>query len=142
MPPANAMTGFLYRAASCATPTGALPIAVCASMRPSPVTTRSAARIFSASPVSSMTICTPDSRLAPRNVRRAKPMPPAAPEPGYDASLSEKTVLASDAYSRSQPSMRRMLSASAPFCGPYTALQPFSPHRGFSTSHATRNVQS
>lgn len=141
MPPANATTGFPYRFARRATPAGALPIAVCASSRPSPVTTMSAARIFSASPVSSRTIETPGSSDAPRKVRSAKPMPPAAPEPGKSASLSGNTALARAANPRSQPSIFGMSAAFAPFCGPNTALQPSGPQSGFSTSHAARNAQ-
>ena len=141
-PPAKASTSLPCRFARRATPAGALPIAVWASRRPSPVTTTSAARIFSSSPVSCITISMPGTSDAPRKVRRAKPMPPAAPEPGKSASLSGNTAFVRAAKARSQPSILRIRSASAPFCGPNTALHPSGPHSGFSTSHATRNVQS
>ena len=67
--PATASTvGQPWALARRATPTGALPMAVCPSRRPSPVITRSAPARSSARRVSSRTIRMPDSSSPPRKV--------------------------------------------------------------------------
>jgi sec-independent protein translocase protein TatC len=69
---------FVFAAA--ATPTGAFPIAVCASVRPSPVTTRSASSRRAARSSSSATRSNPATRSAPA-AASPPPRPPAAPPP-------------------------------------------------------------
>ena len=73
----------------------------------------------------------------PRNSRKAKPSPPAAPDPGTSAFPPETAAKCASAASSSAT-----ISGVAPFCGPNTALAPRSPQSGFPTSHAMRKTHS
>ena len=77
-------TGDLMRASSAAriTPAGTLPCSDCSSKVPSPVTTRSAPRIWSSNPTASITASTPGRKDAPQKASNPNPSPPAAPAPG------------------------------------------------------------
>ena len=61
-----------------------------------------------------------------------KPMPPAAPAEGIDASFALP-----DTSERcfNPASSRAIMATFAPFCGPNTFAAPVSPSRGLSTSH-------
>ena len=84
----------------------------------------------------------PGSSTPSKNAANANPQPPAAPVPGLKASAFLNFRLAIEAYCASHRSILRIISSSAPFWGPKTALHPFSPHKGLVTSQAIRNSHS
>ncbi len=71
-----------------------MPIIVCPSRHPSPVITRSAVLTYSVKPVSFNISPAPGSKLAFKNARNAKPMPPPAPDPGILPSAAGFTFFA------------------------------------------------
>ena len=79
--PAIPITGTLNCFATDATPSGALPPAVCESMRPSPVITSAAPCTACARWTAFNTISMPGLISALRNTAAAIPIPPAAPPP-------------------------------------------------------------
>ena len=89
--PEKANTGFPYFLAMAATPTGALPFALCESSLHSPVITISESFICSSSLVSDITRPIPETSSPERYSLNANPIPPAAPTPGYSASASGKS---------------------------------------------------
>src|SRR5207237_1282259 len=74
------------------------------------------------SPAASTTSGAPLTRLAPRNAIRPAPAPPAAPAPGTPATSLPRSRAITSASRPSARSSSWTAWASAPFCGPYTAL--------------------
>lgn len=79
--PPMAMTGMPFRAACLRTPAAVFPAAVWASIRPSPVMTRSAPSRSESNAMASSTISIPAVSLAFKKALKAPPNPPAAPAP-------------------------------------------------------------
>ena len=105
-PPERQITGTPWRRATAATPTGALPMAVWKSVRPSPVRTSVAPSTSSSNPVASSTISTPGRSRAGVKSRRPAPRPPAAPAPGMVAT-SRPVATAADAREARQGQVER-----------------------------------
>ena len=115
--PASTMTLQPQALARRAIPTGALPIAVCPSKRPSPVTTISAARSSDSGRTASSTISTPRRSVPFRYDAKAKPSPPAAPAPGCSRRSVPSVTAVMSARCASAASSLRTVAGSAPFCG-------------------------
>jgi len=112
------ITGTPWRLATAATPTGAFPMAVWKSVRPSPVMTRSAPWTRASKPVVSSTMATPGRRLAGVKNSRPAPRPPAAPAPGSSAMSRPVAALATSAKTPRAASSSCTISGVAPFWGP------------------------
>ena len=141
------MHGTPAAAARFATPSAVLPKAVWASIRPSPVMTRSARSSRAVNSVASISSSTPgrsaNDRNRPWTASNAKPTPPAAPAPGCPARAGPRAPRARRPRRHSARRATRCPSGVAPFCGPYVAAAPAGPSNGFDTSHATsRSVSS
>ncbi len=107
------------------------------SIRPSPVITRSASATRLSRLSASVTISMPWRSCAPQKAYSAAPMPPAAPPPARPSTSTSRSRAIIRAYCVSAPSRRVIISGVAPFCGPNTAVAPFSPVSGLVTSQAT-----
>ena len=114
-----------------------LPQAVWWSIRPSPVSTRSAPSTFSAKPLASSRMRIPGRSSAPRKAKSPAPKPPAAPAPGWWRTSRPTAFSISSIALARFASSSPIISGVAPFCGPNMAVQPRGPSRGLSTSHAT-----
>ena len=132
-----AITGLLNCFAVRATPIGVLPKMLCASIRPSPVITKSASRTLSANCKLSNTICTPAFSTTFGNNNNPPPIPPAAPVPACSLIFLPQSRWAISAKCANAASSCATICGVAPFCGPKIAEAPRSPQRGLFTSHAT-----
>ena len=130
--PATRAVGTPASRARPATTVGALPASDCPSKRPSPVITRSAPMIASASPTACATSAAPPPIRAP-HASSPNPAPPAAPAPGAAASGCSASGIRSASRARFASSTSTV-AASAPFCGPKIAAAPRSPNSGLVTS--------
>ena len=131
------MTGLLNCFAVRATPIGVLPKILCASIRPSPVMTKSASLTCSASFKLSNTICTPVLSCTLGKSNKPPPIPPAAPAPGCSLICLPQSRPAISAKWANAASSSFTISGVAPFCGPKIAEAPRSPQSGLFTSQAT-----
>ena len=83
----------------------------------------------------SSTISMPMRSELLKNATLPPPKPPAAPLPGRFNISRPKSRFTTSAKCLSPSSKQTTMASSAPFCGPNTALAPFSPHNGLSMSH-------
>ena len=131
--PQTATTGV-----SCAldrTPAGTFPLKVCTSIRPSPVTIRSAPSMTFSKSWTSSTISIPLRISPPRNATNAAPRPPAAPAPGNCMLIP--SLSCTFAANRLIPSSSICASHRlAPFCGENINAAPSGPYNGDVTSLA------
>ena len=141
-PPPTAMQGTPAAAAALATPRAVLPNAVCASMRPSPVMTRSAFASLPPKSVASMTSSTPGRRRERPEAIPDGEQREADAARGAGARCLGLVVDRCVSSQRPRPAGQPPSSSStwagvAPFCGPYVAAAPVGPRSGFDTSQAT-----
>ena len=134
--PHTARVGTPVARARAATRTAPLPSMLCASSRPSPVTTRSESARAASRPTRSAISAAPGDMLAAQAASSAAPAPPAAPAPGVEATSRPVARARTSAHDRSPASSSATSSRVAPFCGANTAAAPSGPCSGLVTSAA------